>query len=150
MARLMLSAGMFSALAATMAPRKRGLESGSPPPFFAAMLISLMRRVNILPRLASSAPFLCLMVAHFEWPDMARPLFGTFVGSRDSPAERSQTASQVCRRKWIIARYDSPVASLLRKTIARTTTGRNGPEHPCPHEQARWPYSVVDCDGHAP
>jgi hypothetical protein len=29
-----------------------------------------MRRVNILPRLASSAPFLCLIVAHFEWPDM--------------------------------------------------------------------------------
>jgi hypothetical protein len=29
-----------------------------------------MRRVKILPRLASSAPFLCLIVAHFEWPDM--------------------------------------------------------------------------------
>jgi hypothetical protein len=29
-----------------------------------------MMRVNTLPRLASSAPFLCLIVAHFEWPDM--------------------------------------------------------------------------------
>jgi hypothetical protein len=29
--------------------------------------------VNILPRLASSAPFLCLIVAHFEWPDIDRP-----------------------------------------------------------------------------
>jgi len=38
---------MFSALAATMAPRSRGLESGSPPPFFAAMLISLISRVKI-------------------------------------------------------------------------------------------------------
>src|SRR6266436_4202646 len=65
----MLSAGMFSALAATMAPRKRGLVSGSPP-FLAAMEISLIRRVKILPRLASRAPFLCLIVAHFEWPDM--------------------------------------------------------------------------------
>src|SRR2546423_13404550 len=64
---------MFSALAPTLAPRRRGLESGSPPPFLAAMLISLMRRVKILPRLASSAPFLCLIVAHFEWPDMVRP-----------------------------------------------------------------------------
>src|SRR5271170_7963966 len=73
MARLMLSAGMFSALAARMAPRRRGLVSGSPPPFLAAIPISLMRRVNILPRLASSAPFLCLIVAHFEWPDMALP-----------------------------------------------------------------------------
>ena len=36
----------------------------------AAIVISLIRRVNILPRFASSAPFLCLIVAHFEWPDM--------------------------------------------------------------------------------
>src|SRR5215467_3048534 len=70
MARLMLSAGMFSALAAAMAVRRRGLVSGSPPPDLAAMVISLMRRVKILPRLASSAPFLCLIVAHLEWPDM--------------------------------------------------------------------------------
>jgi hypothetical protein len=28
--------------------------------------------VKILPRLASSAPFLCLIDAHFEWPDMAK------------------------------------------------------------------------------
>src|ERR1700731_5468479 len=70
MARLMLAAGMFSALAAAMAPRRRGLPSGSPPPVLAAMVISLMRRVKILPRLASRAPFLCLIVAHFEWPDM--------------------------------------------------------------------------------
>src|SRR5580700_9277880 len=71
MARLMFSAGMFSALAAAMAPRRRGLPSGSPPPpVLAAMVISLMRRVKILPRLASRAPFLCLIVAHLEWPDM--------------------------------------------------------------------------------
>src|SRR5215470_4256113 len=65
----MLSAGMFSDLAARMAVRRRGLVSGSPP-CLAAIEISLIRRVKILPRLASSAPFLCLMVAHFEWPDM--------------------------------------------------------------------------------
>src|SRR5579872_6305617 len=69
MARLMLSLGMFSALAAVMALRRRGLPSGSPPDL-AAMVISLMSWVKILPRLASRAPFLCLMVAHFEWPDM--------------------------------------------------------------------------------
>src|SRR6476620_10796309 len=74
MARLMLSAGMFSALAAATAVRRRGLPSTSPPPLLAAMLISLIRRVKILPRLASSAPFLCLIVAHFEWPDIWIPL----------------------------------------------------------------------------
>src|SRR3984893_7850254 len=68
--RLIFSAGMFSPLAARIAVRSRGLPSGSPPPPFAAIVISLIRRVNVLPRLASSAPFLCLIVAHFEWPDM--------------------------------------------------------------------------------
>src|ERR1700727_1306883 len=72
MARLMLSAGMFSALAAATAVRRRGFFSTSPL-LLAAMLISLIRRVKILPRLASSAPFLCLIVAHFEWPDMREP-----------------------------------------------------------------------------
>src|SRR5579863_6727736 len=69
MARLMLSWGMFSAFAAATAVRSRAFESGLPPPF-AATAISLSRRVKILPRLASSAPFLCLIVAHFEWPDI--------------------------------------------------------------------------------
>src|SRR4051794_14713382 len=72
MARLILSAGMFSALAAATAVRRRGFFSTSPP-LLAAMLISLISRVKILPRLASSAPFLCLIVAHFEWPDMKKP-----------------------------------------------------------------------------
>src|SRR5271169_3744593 len=78
----MFSAGMFSALAAAMAPRRRGLPSGSPPPERAPMVISLMRRVKILPRLASSAPFLCLIVAHLEWPDIKNleSLVGEFCG----------------------------------------------------------------------
>src|ERR1700687_4559880 len=63
---------MFSAFAATMAVRRRGFMSGSPPDF-AAIAISLMRRGKILPRLASRAPLFCLMVAHFEWPDIAVP-----------------------------------------------------------------------------
>src|SRR5450631_11965 len=70
MARLILSFGMFSAFAAAIAVRSRGLPSGSPPPALAAMVISLIRVVKIFPRLASAAPFLCLIVAHFEWPDM--------------------------------------------------------------------------------
>src|ERR1039457_7073717 len=72
MARLMLSAGMFSDFAARIAVRRRGFMSGSPPDL-AAIAISLMRRGKIFPRLASSAPFLCLIVAHFEWPDIALP-----------------------------------------------------------------------------
>src|SRR5271154_4080398 len=70
MARLMLSAGMLAALASVTALRRRGFMSGSPPPPRAAIIISLIMRVNALPRLASVAAFLCLMVAHLECPDM--------------------------------------------------------------------------------
>src|SRR5581483_630982 len=74
MARLMLSAGILTALAAVIAVRKRGLASGSPPPR-AAIMISLIKRVNTLPRLASRAAFLCLMVAHLLCPDIENPQF---------------------------------------------------------------------------
>src|SRR5437762_7864165 len=73
-ARLMLSAGMFAALASAITVRRRGFMSGSPPPLRAATVNSLMMRVKIFPRLASSAPFLCLIDAHFEWPDIAEIL----------------------------------------------------------------------------
>jgi hypothetical protein len=68
----MLSAGMFTDLASATIVRSRGLLSASPPPLRAATVSSLMMRVKIFPRLASAAPFLCLMVCHLEWPDMAR------------------------------------------------------------------------------
>src|SRR5213595_158657 len=70
MARSMLSFGMLFAFASATAARRRGLASASPPPIRAAMVISLMMRVKTLPRLASAAPFLCLMVLHLLWPDM--------------------------------------------------------------------------------
>src|ERR1700731_5132333 len=73
MARLMFSAGILTALAAVMAVRSRGFMSGSPP-WRAAIIISLMMRVNAFPRLASRAAFLCLIVAHFECPDIVKPL----------------------------------------------------------------------------
>src|SRR5438132_7652726 len=46
---------------------------GSPPPWRAAMMIARLSLLHNLPRLASIAPFLCLMVAQWEWPDMAPP-----------------------------------------------------------------------------
>src|SRR5260370_34095023 len=73
MARSTLSLGMFAAFAARIAVRRRGLEFGSPPPMRAAMLISRMIRVKTRPRFASVAPFLCLIVAHFECPDLTHP-----------------------------------------------------------------------------
>src|SRR5438105_2897370 len=66
MARSIVSLGMLPALASAMALRRRALASGSPPPVRAATVISLISLVKSLPRLASSAPFLCLMVCHLE------------------------------------------------------------------------------------
>src|SRR5579871_2519290 len=68
----MLSAGMLTDFASAMIVRRRGLLSASPPPLRAATVSSLMMRVKILPRLASAAPFLCLIVCHLECPDMPK------------------------------------------------------------------------------
>src|SRR3954465_13408782 len=103
MARLMLSEGMFSALAAATAVRKRGFFSTSPPDL-AAMAISLMRRVKILPRLASRAPFFCLIVAHFEWPDLEIPRVYELLLRRNRPRRRSMDClNNRSRRIGIIA-----------------------------------------------
>src|SRR5207237_6920435 len=98
-ARLMFSAGMLTALAAVIAVRNRGFISGSPP-FRAAIMISLMMRVNVFPRLASRAAFLCLMVAHLECPDMVKPrarlepAVAEALSSRIANEEIGQTPSQ--------------------------------------------------------
>ena len=59
---------------------------GSPPPWRAAMMIARLSLLHSLPRLASMAPFLCLIVAQWEWPDMASPSRRT---CRTEPFERS-------------------------------------------------------------
>jgi len=61
---------MFSLLAAWMAVLSLGFPAASPPPTLAAIVISLMSLVNILPRLASAAPFLCFMLDHLLCPDI--------------------------------------------------------------------------------
>src|SRR5581483_3012787 len=53
-----------------MASNSVGLASGSPPPLRAATSMFLISLAKSLPRLASTAAFLCLVVAHLEWPDI--------------------------------------------------------------------------------
>src|SRR5437762_7008635 len=62
---------------------------GSPPPCRAAMMIARLSLLNSLPRLASMAPFLCLIVAQCEWPDMAPPSLCVAGGGRLAPARPS-------------------------------------------------------------
>src|SRR6478735_10885416 len=130
MARLMLSAGMFSALAARMAPRRRGLVSGSPP-FLAAIEISLIRRVKILPRLASRAPFLCLIVAHFEWPDMVEAPDG-------KPPRNPRQINEMERKILHLFRQEDPhvgarVPGLAAVVAQHRFHAESGPFEPAPH-----------------
>src|ERR1700687_2278934 len=71
----MLSLGTEFFLAFWMASYSVGLPAGSPPPTRAATSMFLINRANILPRRASMTAFLCLVVAHFEWPLIAYYLF---------------------------------------------------------------------------
>src|SRR5437764_14914218 len=72
-ARSMLSCGTEFLRAFCMASYSVGLASGSPPPVRAATSTFLISFANSLPRLASTAAFLCLVVAHLEWPLMSPP-----------------------------------------------------------------------------
>src|SRR5215510_11929597 len=59
---------------------------GSPPPFLAATMMARDSLLHSLPRLASTAPFLCLMVAQWLWPDMTASLpsgAASFYGNRE-------------------------------------------------------------------
>ncbi len=69
----MLSEGIEAFLAAWTAERRRGFDSTVPPPTLAAIVISLISFVKRFPRLASAAPFLCLIVLHLLCPDMGSP-----------------------------------------------------------------------------
>src|SRR6188768_3403795 len=69
-ARSMLSFGTDVFFAFWMASYSVGLPAGSPPPVRAATSMFLISFAKALPRLASIAAFLCLVVAHLEWPLM--------------------------------------------------------------------------------
>src|SRR4029079_336063 len=78
MARSMLSLGIDTSRALSMAYRSLRFMVGSPPPCRAAMMIARLSLLHSLPRLASMAPFLCLIVAQCEWPDMVSSRYDRF------------------------------------------------------------------------
>src|SRR5215475_6146950 len=133
MARLILSAGIFSALAAATAVRRRGFPSGSPPAL-AAIVISLIRRVKILPRFASRAPFLCLIVAHFEWPDMGNLGSCCVFGSRGEMLENKNGLEQFPQTLSIAGATKIGEGAWLRRWRTKAFTYdpfMNSSRHPC-------------------
>src|SRR3954447_12286918 len=65
----MLSFGMEYERAFSIAFCSARLAAGSPPPSFAATMIARVSFEKSLPRFASAAPFLCLIVDHLLCPD---------------------------------------------------------------------------------
>src|SRR5512140_333986 len=65
----MLSFGMEYDFAFSIAFCSARLPDGSPPPSFAATMIARESFEKSLPRLASAAPFLCLIDDHLLCPD---------------------------------------------------------------------------------
>ncbi len=73
MARSMVSSGTDASRAFWYIVRSVALLSRSPPPSRAATSTWRMSLAKSLPRALSAAPFLCLIVAHLEWPDIRYP-----------------------------------------------------------------------------
>ena len=65
----MLSFGIEYERAFSIAFARDMLVAGSAPPSFAATMIERESFVKSLPRFASAAPFLCLIVDHLLCPD---------------------------------------------------------------------------------
>src|SRR5687767_8928796 len=99
MARSMLSLGMLTALAASIAVRSRGLPPGSPPPLFAATVISRMTLVQEEARRASVTAFLRLICFHLLWPAMAELLDADEVWAAGRPVRGERLQSPTRRRK---------------------------------------------------
>src|SRR5437763_13886365 len=70
----MLSFGIPTARAFSIAIRSRKFASGLPPPWRAASMMSRAARVKACPFLASPAAFCRLIVLHLEWPDIQHRL----------------------------------------------------------------------------
>src|SRR5262249_9266283 len=71
----MLSLGTEFFFAFWIASNSVGLPDGAPPPVRAATSTFLISRAKSLPRRASTTAFLCLVVAHLEWPDIPSPFY---------------------------------------------------------------------------
>src|SRR3954470_19768475 len=122
-ARSMLSLGTELFLAFWMASKSVGLPSGSPPPVRAATSMFLISLANILPRRASMTAFLCLVVAHLEWPLMMSSLVHRSPRSyRGAPRARGDGL----RRRGGDRRPRPGGGSIVRPPLRR---GRGLPHH---------------------
>src|SRR5258708_15091587 len=143
----MRSVGMLISRAFCIARRSRKLPSGLPPPSLAAIVISRLARVKACPRLWSTMAFLCLMPAHFEWPDKlevtSEHAFGDFSSLQEHmPTPRRDDISGFggsCGLDFLAIDADS---ALLGQSPRITPTGGDarGDEHA---DDVSWSLDLV-------
>src|SRR5882757_2848929 len=131
-ARSMFSFGTEDFFAFWTASYSVGLPARSPPPTRAATSMFLISFANSLPRRESITAFLCLVVAHFEWPDIAA-LLRSLGGSHqihEVPVHAvvpGQFGVEGGRQQRALAHGDNPTERL----------GRGGVPHPGEHGHVR-------------
>src|SRR5688572_28214965 len=112
----MLSFGMFTAFAASMAVRSRGLPPGSPPPLLAATVISRMTLVQEEARRASVTAFLRLICFHLLWPAMAELLEADDVWAAGRPVRGDLSRRRKHKRDSRL-RQSEPLAGPLTRRV---------------------------------
>src|SRR5215469_9399949 len=121
----MFSLGTELFFAFWIASNRVGFPAGSPPPDLAATSMFLISLANSLPRLASTTAFLCLVVAHLEWPLM---LFPHNVNEKPvQPQVRRQLRMERRREQRTLADRDDPTGAAVR---AEHLDAGAGPVHP--------------------
>ena len=119
----MASLVIWAPFAFKMTVRNEALVDGSPPPSRAATSSWRAILLNTLARALSAAPFLCLIVAHLEWPDMGLSPFRTdraWLGGESVVLQEHLVQACVWRDLWMEGRdHDVPLTCENRHVIVR-------------------------------
>src|SRR4051812_40398800 len=131
----MLSLGTELDFALAIASARVGLPAGSPPPVRAATSTVLMSFANSFPRRASTTAFLCLVVAHLEWPLTHQPLSRLFEHLLEQPmhAQVIRKLGMECSSKQGPLSYNDNLTVAAAENLdlaARRLHPRSTDEHP--------------------
>src|SRR4029077_202916 len=144
-ARSMLSLGMLWARAARIALRRRGLALGSPPPVFAARVISFDNLLKIFPRLASIAPLKRLTFDHLLCPAIG---MRSYFKSEDLRAVVHLAREMTCEGRnlprQLIAR--KLISSIAAHAFVSHRARRFATDSIFSERQCQWPYPHARSD----
>src|SRR5262245_54827619 len=111
---------MLCARPARIALRKRGLALGSPPPVFAASVISLDNLLKILPRFSSIAPLKRLTFDHLLCPAIGcGVILNLKTCEQCSPRERMTCEERNLPRQLIARKLTSSIAAQAFVAVSR-------------------------------